>query len=240
MLGPYDERQPLVMRLSQELSEGIFDTLPLALGVAAYGFAFGIFAAQAGMTELQTGFMGAFVFAGSSQLIAVERFVGGAGAWAAILAGLSLNLRIFLMTASMQAIFKGKPIWKILLGLHLTADENWALWHAKRAIGKNVGYDYFLGSGLCIFLAWVLATLMGVMLVQIMPSVRALGLDFAFTAAFIFILRNMWSPQTDLLPWILSGSCTAIIILCGIMDPSWALIIGALIGALMAGFRHHE
>lgn len=49
------------MRLSQELSEGIFDTLPLALGVAAYGFAFGIFAAQAGMTELQTGFMGAFV-----------------------------------------------------------------------------------------------------------------------------------------------------------------------------------
>lgn len=82
-----------------EFRAAFSDIIPLTIGVAIYGAAFGLLAAQAGMSELQTGVMGTFVFAGSSQIVAVERLVAGAGAFTAAMAGLALNLRILLMTA---------------------------------------------------------------------------------------------------------------------------------------------
>src|SRR4051812_43175121 len=85
-----------------EFRDGVRDITPLAFGVAIYGLAFGFLAAQAKMDELLTGAMGAFVFAGSSQIVATQRLVSGAGAMAAVLAGLALNLRILLMTASLR------------------------------------------------------------------------------------------------------------------------------------------
>ncbi|MEO1266226.1 MAG: AzlC family ABC transporter permease, partial [Pseudomonadota bacterium] len=95
------------------------DILPLAFGVAVYGAAFGLLAAQAAMTELEVGVMGALVFAGSSQIVAVERMIAGAGAAAAIVAGVALNLRLLLITASVRDIYRDRPWWQIALGAHL-------------------------------------------------------------------------------------------------------------------------
>jgi predicted branched-subunit amino acid permease len=79
--------------------------------------------------------MGGLVFAGSSQIIAVERMSAGAGAAAAIIAGLALNLRLILITASIRDIYRGLPWWRVVLGAHFASDENWALLLARRARG---------------------------------------------------------------------------------------------------------
>jgi hypothetical protein len=52
---------------------GAVDILPLAAGVAIYGLAFGLLAAQASLTALQVGVMGGVVFAGGSQIVVVRR-----------------------------------------------------------------------------------------------------------------------------------------------------------------------
>ena len=74
---------------------GAREIAPLAIGVAIYGLAFGLLAAQARFDALQVGVMGAIVFAGGSQIIAAQQLVAGAGAVAAVVAGLALNLPIF-------------------------------------------------------------------------------------------------------------------------------------------------
>lgn len=233
-------KEPRQQSFKHEFRAAFRDIIPLAIGVAIYGAAFGLLAAQAGMSELQTGVMGTFVFAGASQIVAAERLVAGAGAFAAIVAGLALNLRLLLMTASLRDEFAGRPIWQVLLGVHLTTDENWALMHATRAKGIQAGYWYLVGGGATLLLVWVVATVLGVGFAKALPDPRAVGIDFAFTAAFIAILCNLWRSMDDFLPWMVSIGCTGALTLLTPIEPSWALAAGGVAGAAVAGIFQHD
>jgi 4-azaleucine resistance transporter AzlC len=210
------------------------------VGVAIYGLAFGLLAAQASFSELQIGIMGTLVLGGSSQIILVERLAAGAGAAAAVIAALALNLRLFLLTASIRDIFVNRSWWQVLLGAHLTTDENWALTIAKRTAGSNAGYWYLVGSGLCILIVWVAATVLGVFFASAIPEPRALGMDFAFTAAFIAIACSMWQGRRDLTPWLASFVAVLIILAVGVLDKSWAIVLGGVIGAAVAAGLSHD
>lgn len=219
----------------QQFRAGFTDVLPLGLGVALYGFAFGLLAAQAGMSSLQTGVMGSIVFSGSAQFVAIERLAAGAGAATALIAGIALNLRILLMTASLRDVLAGRPFWQKLLGVHMTTDESWAVLHATRAKGRAVGYWYLVGGGACVMLSWVASTTLGTGFAAVLPEPRALGIDFAFTAAFIAILRGLWGGKRDLLPWFASAATVLALAELTPIEPSWALVIGGVLGAGIAG-----
>ncbi len=228
---------------SEEFWSAVRDILPMAAGVATYGLAFGLLAAQAGMDELQVGTMGGLVFAGASQIVAVERLIAGAGATAALVAAIALNLRLLLITASIRDVFVGRPWWQLLIGAHLCTDENWALTLAARARGTSAGYWYLVGGGACLFVTWVVATTIGAYFAAAIPDPESLGIDFAFTAAFIAIAVSLWRRQHDLIPWLVSVSVVAVITLSGALPSSWALILGACAGAFVAavwptGFMH--
>jgi len=218
----------------EEFKSGFSDILPLAFGVAIYGAAFGLLAAQAHMSELQTGIMGTLVFAGSSQILAIERLVSAAGAFTALIAGLALNLRILLMTGSLRKELAGRPLWQVIVGVHLTTDENWALMHAARAKGHAVGYWYLVGGGICLILVWTMATVFGVNFAQVLPEPQAIAMDFAFTAAFIAILCSLWRGAQDLMPWLVSAATSGSLVLFAPIEPSWALALGGVAGAVSA------
>jgi 4-azaleucine resistance transporter AzlC len=219
---------------------GARDISPLAAGVAIYGLAFGLLAAQAGFGTLQVGVMGAVVFAGSSQIVAARQLVAEAGAVAAMVAGLALNLRLLLVTASIRDIYAGRPWWQVVLGAHVATDENWALMLAQRAKGRDVGYWYLVGGGLCLVLVWCVATVAGVVFASAIPEPKALGMDFAFTAAFIAIARSLWKGRTDFAPWLTAILIVAASIRLVGVAPSWALILGGIAGAGMAGAIGHD
>lgn len=218
----------------EEFLRAARDILPLAAGVAIYGLAFGVLATQASMDNLQVGIMGASVFAGAAQILAAERLVAGAGAVAALVAAIAINLRLLLVTASVREIFIGRPWWQRLLGAHMATDENWALMLATRATGQAAGYWYLVGGGVMLWVTWITSTVAGASFATTIPSPQALGMDFAFTAAFIAIARSLWRGHTDLLPWL---TALGIVILCtttALLDSSWALIAGGVGGAVVA------
>jgi 4-azaleucine resistance transporter AzlC len=220
----------------QEFWRAWRDIAPLAIGVAIYGLAFGLLTAQASMDVLQVGVMGSVVFAGSSQIMAVERLAAGAGAAGALVAAIALNLRLLLITASVRDVFADRPWWQKLLGAHFATDENWALLLASRAQGNAVGYWYLVGGGVCLLLTWVISTVTGWVFASTIPEPRALGMDFAFTAAFIAIARSLWSGRADLLPWLTSAGLVILTTQTGLLDATWALVIGGVLGAAIAGF----
>lgn len=221
----------------RNLWPGARDILPIGLGVSIYGLAFGLLAAQAGFAPLTVSAMGAIVFAGGSQIVAAQQLMAGAGAAAAVVAGLALNLRLLLVSASIRDIHAGRPWWQMALGAHLTTDENWALMLGQRAQGREVGYWYLVGGGLCLMALWNLSTVAGAAFAQAIPDPASLGMDFAFSAAFIAIARSLWRGPADLLPWLVAlGVVTATIKLGG-LAPSWALILGGVGGAATAAAR---
>jgi 4-azaleucine resistance transporter AzlC len=222
-----------------QLWRGAVEITPLGIGVAIYGLAFGLLAAQASLSSLQVGIMGGVVFAGGSQIVATERLVAGAGAVAALIAGIALNLRLLLVTASIRDVYAGRPLWQVLLGAHMATDENWALMLAERAKGRDVGYWYLVGGGLCLLVVWCLSTVTGVFFATSIPEPKALGMDFAFTAAFIAIVRSLWKGRQQMLPWLTSLLVVVAAVASGKIDPSWALVLGGVAGAAVAGLTRH-
>jgi 4-azaleucine resistance transporter AzlC len=219
---------------------GAREIAPLAIGVAIYGLAFGLLAVQAGFDTLQVGVMGGIVFAGGSQIVATQRLVAGAGAFAAATAGLALNLRLLLVTASIRDVYAGRPWWQIALGAHFTTDENWALMLSQRAKGRDVSYWYLVGGGMCLMLVWCAATMFGVVFARAIPDPKVLGMDFAFTAAFIAIARSVWKGRSDLVPWLTAVFVVAVSISVVRIEPSWALTLGGIAGAGMAAAIRHD
>lgn len=69
------------------------------------------------------------------------------------------------------------------------------------------------------------------------PEPRALGMDFAFTAAFIAIARSLWRGGGDLVPWLTAAGIVIVTAGPGLIDPSWALVAGGASGAACAGIR---
>src|SRR5690606_6944406 len=116
---------------SGAMKDGAISILLLALGVGLYGFAFGILAAQTGYPWWAVTVMSLSVYAGASQIVAVERFSVDGLVIGAALAGVALNLRYLGIIASVSGMFASMPRWVQLIAIHLSSDENWALSIAK-------------------------------------------------------------------------------------------------------------
>ncbi|MEO1651044.1 MAG: AzlC family protein, partial [Pseudomonadota bacterium] len=94
-----------------------------------------------------------------------------------------------------------------------------------------------VGGGLVLVVAWLASTITGAVLASEIPNPRALGMDFAFTAAFIAITRSLWRGRTSLLPWFASVVAVTGILATGAIDATWALIAGGVIGAATAAIQ---
>ena len=107
-----------VAHAHSEFRRGLNDVTPYLLVLLFMALLSAFWPPAKVMAALTTGIMGALVFAGSSQIVALERIASDTGALIAVVAGLALNLRILLMTASLHNEFRGRPLWQVLLGIH--------------------------------------------------------------------------------------------------------------------------
>ncbi|SLN17545.1 Inner membrane protein YgaZ [Pseudoruegeria aquimaris] len=231
---PQPQPQPQPLR---EALAGVRDMLPLAFAVATYGAAFGVLAAQGGMSLLQSGVFSTLVFAGSAQMIALERLGAEAGALAAVMAGAALNLRMLLTTASLRDALDGQAAWKIALGAHLTTDASAALLQTSRAKGEQASYWYLTGGALLLYVTWIAVTVAGHGMSALIASPERLAVDFALAAGFVAMLPGLWRGARDLKPWAGAAVTVSVLMLFTPLAASWALILGALAGAVIAGVQ---
>ncbi len=215
------------------MKRGALAVLPLALGVAIYGFAFGILAAQAGFPWWGVVIMSGSVHAGSSQIVAVEQFSGGSAIIGAALAGAALNLRYIGIVASLAEILKDLPLRLRLIAIHITGDENWALTMAERAKNPQIGSAFLLGSGVVMISVWTGSTALGALVGSTLPDWEQFGLGFAFTAAFIAMARGMWQGARNMLPWAGCFAVTSSLVVLG-WPKAYAIVIGALAGVALS------
>ena len=232
------------MRASSEtisdLLLGARDMLPMAFAAATYGTAFGLVATQSGFSFLQSFTMSAMVFGGSAQLVALDQLTAGAGVAAAVMAGAALNLRILLITASMRAALLQRPWWQIATGVHLATDASVALMQTAKQRGALASYWYLFGGGALLLLVWVFSTSVGAVLSRGIPDPARFGLDFAIVAVFIALLPGLWRGKRDLAPWLTASGTVAVFVLTIPDFAGWALLFGAVSGAVVAGVRHEE
>ena len=216
--------------------QGAKKIIPLGLGAAAYGFAFGVLAAQIGFPFWGIGVMSAGTFAGSSQIVAVERFASDGQVVGAAIAGMALNLRYIGILASLSDVLRHTPFMKRILAVHVTSDENWALTMAERARDPRVGDDFLIGSGLTLVAIWVTSTALGALIGASILDLESYGIGFAFTAAFIAMARGLWRGRQDLPPYSVSFAGTVLLAQIG-WQAAFAILGGAAMGVAVSMIR---
>lgn len=166
--------------------------LSIAVALTAFGVAFGVAAADAGLVWWQASGFSALVFTGSAQFAAVD-VLGDGGAWtAAVAAGLLLNLRSLAFGVVMAPALAG-PLWFRAAASQLMIDESMAVGSAQPTPElRRYGY---LAGGLAVFVMWNLSTLAGFLLVAgTGDTATTLGLDAAAPASFVALL---WPRLSD-------------------------------------------
>ena len=209
-------------------------SLPLALGVFAYGSVFGVLAQQAGLSVLEAVLMSGLVFAGASQFVAVGLWATPLPVLTIVLATLIINLRHLLMSAALSPWFLRVPPPAAYGSLFFLNDESWALTMNELHAG-NANGAFLLGSGLVMFVAWLAATVVGRFLSAAVSDPARWGLDFAFTAVFVALLVGQWKGKTDVVPWIVAGLVA--VLAERFFGGTWYILLGGLAGSVVGAVR---
>lgn len=213
---------------SKELARGVKAALPVVMGYIPIGLAFGVLAAQAGLSVLEVCFMSLIVYAGSSQFIGVGMLAAGASFGSIIMTTFLVNSRHLLMSASLAPYLKKCSVrWLAVIGFGIT-DESFAVAIGDLRSGERQP-AYFAGLNFTAQLAWIVSTSLGAAVGNIIPNPQAFGLDFALPAMFIGLLVIQLRGRLGILAALTAGALSLAI---GIYVPgSWNVIIASILTA---------
>lgn len=222
------------------IRRGFIRAQSFSLGIFVYGLAFGLIAAQAGLSALQAVMMSAVVYSGSAQLAAVGVLGAGSGSlgallWALVATILVINARYILFSASLRPWLGQVSAFQAYSTLYVLGDANWMMsMRAHEAGERDAGFVF--GSGLGSFASWIVGTYFGHIAVGFAPEPRLLGLDFFLAAFAAAMMAGMVSRKGDL----------AIVAVAAVLAPPvahvWgfgaAVVFAGLAGGMVAYVRY--
>ncbi len=207
-------------------------TAPLIPGIVIFASAFGTAAQQKGLSLEQALAVSAFVFAGASQMVALEVWQS---VWSptTVLGIMTvtavINSRMVLAGAAIQPWLRDEPPGRLALNLFFLTDANWLLaTRYSESGGRNVGVLF--GAGVALWIVWVLGTLPGYLGGALVTEPRSLGLDLVMPVFFVTMLVPLWRGARSARPWVVAGGVALVV---HALVPGYAFIIaGALSGAV--------
>ncbi|WP_233203028.1 AzlC family ABC transporter permease [Chitinimonas sp. BJB300] len=215
-----------------ELWHGARDSLPMLVGSAPFALIFGTLAASSGLSAMATLAMSLFVYAGSSQFIAISLLAGGAGLAVIVVTTFVVNLRHALYSATFLPYVAGlAQRWRIPLAFWLT-DETFAVVQHRYGAADASPHKhwYYLGSCLAMYSNWLIWTLVGGLLGHAVPGLDQMGLEFAMAATFTGIVVPVLKNR----PMVAAALAAAVVALAARELPyKLGLMLAALAGVLV-------
>lgn len=212
----------------QDFGRGFWDTLPLGLGVTIYGLVYGILGRQGNLPFWFVVGMSLLVFAGSSQIMALQMMISGAGALSTIFTVLIVNLRHLIMAADLSVYLQdASAVQKLRNAFFLTDESYTAAYIRFRTSGASA--DYMFGCGMDIYCFWVLSSAAGYLFGNLIPSILEPALSFAMAAAFL----SMLLPVVKDFPTIAAVLTSAITAVVGAiyLPGKWYIVLSAFAGS---------
>ena len=170
--------------------------------------------------------MSATVFAGAAQFAALAVLAGGAGAAAAVVAGVLLNARYGPMGVALAPSLRGGPLRRAAVGQAMV-DQSWAM--ASRG-GGRFDPPFMIGATLPAYPLWVGGTALGALGGDLIGDPTRLGLDAIFPAFFLALLVGE-GRQAGAWPSALLGAAIALALLP--VAPPGIPILAASVAALL-------
>ncbi len=209
---------------------GAFSAIPMIIGGVPFGLIFGSLAISQGLDPWVPIAMSLFVFAGSSQFVAIGLIAAGAPLWVIVSTTFIVNLRHLLYAADFIKYVRHLSMpWRVVLAFGLI-DETYAAvkpYYASGKLTEDTGHWAYFGAFFAFYLMWNITTIIGVVAGELIPGLSKWGLEFAMVATFIGII----TPYLRALPYWSAFLCAGAfsLILNGLPN-NLGMLLAALLG----------
>lgn len=208
--------------------------VPLGIASIPFGIAFGVLALETGLSFAQAVGMSALVFAGASQMVALDAWTTPPAVFALAVAAAAINVRHVVMGAAIRPWLRPLPLVQSHLALLFVTDANWAYAVSAHQKGENDA-AVLVGSGLLMWAGWVLGTAVGHAGGSVIGDPSAFGVDAIVPAFFALMLTPLWPGVRRAAPWLVA----AVVAVAShqVLPGAWHVVAGGLAGAVVGALQ---
>ena len=211
-----------------DVRAGARDVAPMLVGVVPFGLVAGAAPAEHGLgTGAAIGFS-TIVFAGASQLAAIDVLGDGGSALVAAVAAWTINLRMLLYSASLAPHLAQEPLRTRLGMAYVLTDQAYAVsisrWDGNDDARRRV--PYYFGAALLLWGSWQLCTIIGALVGPSVPE--DVPLEFAVPLVFLVLLIPALNSRPAFVAAGVGGFGAVLAAELGV--GSLSLMVGALAG----------
>lgn len=173
--------------------KGAAHALPFVVVIVPFAMLFGVLSSEAGLGPWETQVFSIAVFAGASQLAALQLMQDQAPLLVILATGIAVNLRMMMYSVALTPHLGGAPMGIRATIAYFLVDQSFALSlsefdkRAELTLAEKVAY--FFGTIAPITAIWNIATAVGVQMGRAVPE--SWGLDFAMPITFIGMTAAM-------------------------------------------------
>ncbi|MES2802048.1 MAG: AzlC family ABC transporter permease [Bdellovibrionota bacterium] len=212
---------------------GFKSMLPIVPGIIPFGAVMGTVSADAHLSFFQTVSMNILVFAGASQLAAVDLMNQQAAVIVVVATGLIINLRFLLYSAALSPIVHQESFFRKFTSAYFVTDQSYAVMTAEqdRFKSNQEAVQFYLGSCLCMVIVWQSSVIAGFVFGNFAP--KSLSLDYAIPLSFVALLM----PTLKNSKYVIVAIFSAVVsLLLHQMPFKTGLIATAILGIFLALF----
>lgn len=214
----------------KEVWAGFKQLLPISVFVMVFAIAFGLVAAQTGLSEGSTVLMSTLVFAGAAQFAVLDLWGEHVPAVPLIVTVFAINARHLLMGATLYPWLRELPRAKRYGVMTVVSDANWAMSMQAFNSGK-AGMGLLFGGGLALWSAWALGSWLGLKFGNVIQDPVSLGLDMVMACFLLaMVLGGQKSPRL-LIIW--SVAAAASLLAYRYLPENSHVVAGALAGGFL-------
>ncbi len=216
---------------------GMAAAAPFIPSTLTFGVVFGAAASTAGLSLVQAVAMSGIVFAGMSQMVALQLWTE---IWTWSLVGtvaivtLAINGRMLLMGASLHPWLRNAP-WPLnAVNLFFLTDQAWVIGLRHYESGGR-DYGVLIGYALITWPLWTLATIPGFLAGNAIGDPRRFGLDLVLPIVFAIMLIPLWRGRRAALPWVMAAIVAVVVerLGGGYLYIAAGAVAGGLVAALL-------
>lgn len=216
-------------RKSPQVIVGIQAGISIAIGYMPIALTFGLLAKTTGLTVGETFLMSLLVFAGASQYIALSLIAAGTGAFEIVLTTFIVNIRHFLMSASLNEKVESAPKFAKAIYAFGITDETFSVAATKEG---RLTTGFLFGLVTVSYGSWVVFSGVGHVIGSSLPSTLQESMGIALYAMFVGLLvPSIKKHRKVLYLAAFAGILNSVFVL--FMAKGWAIVVATLISSVV-------
>ncbi len=217
------------------IAAGARDAGLIVLGYIPFGLAAGAAMAQTGVAPALSILSSPIIFAGASQLVAIQLLNSGAGVALVVFSVLIVNARHLLYSASLEPHLVSWSRWQRMLGAFLLADPVFALAISRFEREEGAGtrsqqLGYYFAAGTTCLVGWTALVTAGVLLGGLIPT--WVPLELAIPLTFLLLVLPLIKDRAGLVAASVGGIAALI---AHPLPFGFGLMVGAVAGLVAGG-----